>query len=322
MQQESMTDINAYSILIKKLETSANLRLRREVENIPSDEELQQRKNQHLGITRPELAVLLAYSKIHLYQDMLHALQYTACFGEKYYIEYFPKRFQTEYKDYLKHHPLKVEITATVLANLVINTMGPCFVGQMSEAFRVDSLEVVRAFVEVLEQTSFHEQLQNYKTFNHDKEETLDALRRLTQNLAQCVMVRLSSPQHIFAAQIKSSQPIKIPFSVLFTYQVSHRGEIDIQNIDSVYQKLNLSYLWEWAETISPTTSWQTASWLLLQHDLIQVIANLCQQAWNNEKLAIYNELYDQLKKHIASAADSSQYLLLLDYVIRQLRSM
>ena len=69
MQQESMTDINAYSILIKKLETSANLPLRREVENIPSDEELQQRKNQHLGITRPELAILLAYSKIHLYQD-------------------------------------------------------------------------------------------------------------------------------------------------------------------------------------------------------------------------------------------------------------
>ena len=40
------------------------------------------------------------------------------------------------------------------------------------------------------------------------------------------------------------------------------------------------------------------------------------------KKLAIYNELYDQIKKHIASAADSSQYLLLLDYVIRQLRSM
>ena len=67
-----MTDINAYSILIKKLETSANLPLRREVENIPSDEELQQRKNQHLGITRPELAVLLAYSKIHLYWHLWH----------------------------------------------------------------------------------------------------------------------------------------------------------------------------------------------------------------------------------------------------------
>jgi glutamate dehydrogenase len=184
MQQESMIDINAYAILIKNLELSNNLPLRREIENIPSEEELQQRKNQHLGITRPELAILLAYSKIHLYQDMLHALQNTACFGEMYYLEYFPKRFQTEYKDYLKHHPLKVEITATVLANLIINTMGPCFVGQMSEAFRVDSLEVVRAFVEVLEQTNFSEQLQAYKAFEHDKETTLYALRRLTQNLA------------------------------------------------------------------------------------------------------------------------------------------
>jgi glutamate dehydrogenase len=322
MQQESMTDINAYSILIKKLETSANLPLRREVENIPSDEELQQRKNQHLGITRPELAVLLAYSKIHLYQDMLHALQYTACFGEKYYIEYFPKRFQTEYKDYLKHHPLKMEITATVLANLIINTMGPCFVGQMSEAFRVDSLEVVRAFVEVLEQTNFSEQLQAYKAFDHDIETTLYALRRLTQNLAQCVMVRLSSPQHIFAAKINSSSGSTIPFSVLFTYQVSHRGNIDVQNINNTYEKLNLSYLWYWTETICPATSWQTASWLLLQHDLIQMIANLCKQTWCDEKLLTYNALYDQLKKHISGAADSGQHLLLLDYIVRQLRTL
>jgi len=322
MQQESMTDINAYSILIKKLETSANLPLRREVENIPSDEELQQRKNQHLGITRPELAVLLAYSKIHLYQDMLHALQYTACFGEKYYIEYFPKRFQTEYKDYLKHHPLKMEITATVLANLVINTMGPCFVGQMSEAFRVDSLEVVRAFVEVLEQTNFSEQLQVYKAFDHDVETTLYALRRLTQNLAQCVMVRLSSPQHIFAAKINSSSGSTIPFSVLFTYQVSHRGNIDVQNINNTYEKLNLSYLWYWTETICPATSWQTASWLLLQHDLIQMIANLCKQTWCDEKLLTYNALYDQLKKHISGAADSGQHLLLLDYIVRQLQTL
>ena len=322
IQQESKIDVNAYAILIKNLEKGDNLPLRRDVENIPSDEELQQRKSQHLGLTRPELAILLAYSKIHLYQDMLHALQNTACFGEMYYIQYFPERFQTEYKDYLKHHPLKVEITATVLANLIINTMGPCFVGQMSEAFRVDPLEVVRAFVEVLEQTSFDEQLRAYKTFDHDKETTLIALRRLTRNLAQCVMVRLSSPQHIFAAQLKSLPSAKTPFSVLFTYQVSHQGTIDIHRIDSVYKKLNLSYLWNWAETVCPATSWQTASWLLLQHDLIQVIASLCQQIWSDEKLAQYNELYDQLKVHIISAADPSQHLLLLDYVIRQLRSM
>jgi glutamate dehydrogenase len=322
MSQESKIDLNAYTTLIKNLEKSGDLPLVRAVENIPSDEELQQRKNQHQGLTRPELAILLAYSKIHLYQDMLHALQNTACFGETYYVEYFPKRFQTVYQDQLKFHPLKVEITATVLANLIINTMGPCFVGQMSEAFRVDSLEVVRAFVEVLEQTNFDKQLRAYKTFDHDKETTLTALRRLSRNLAQCVMVRLASPQHIFAAQLKSLASSKVPFSVLFTYQVSHQGVIDIHRIDNVYKKLNLSYLWNWAETICPATSWQTASWLLLQHDLIQVIANLCQQIWPEEKLTAYFELYEQLKNHMSSSADPSQHLLLLDYVIRQLRSV
>lgn len=322
MSQESKIDINAYAILIKNLEKREILPLVRTVENIPSDEELHQRKNQHQGLTRPELAILLAYSKIHLYQDMLHALQNTACFGETYYIQYFPKRFQTEYKNYLKSHPLKVEITATVLANLIINTMGPCFVGQMSEAFRVDPLEVVRAFVEVLEQTSFDEQLNAYKIFDHDKETTLKSLRRLTRSLSQCVMVRLASPQHIFSAQLKPIASSKVPFSVLFTYQVSHRGMVDIHRVDSVYKKLNLSYIWNWAETISPETSWQTASWLLLQHDLIQVVANLCQQIWPDEKLIVYNELHDQLKTYITSATDPSQHLLLLDYVIRQLRTL
>ncbi len=322
MQQESKIDVNAYTILVRNLETHNNLPLRRDIENIPSEEELLQRKSQHQGITRPELAVLLAYSKIHLYQDMLHALQNTACFGETYYVEYFPKRFQTEYKEYLKHHPLKVEITATVLANLIINTMGPCFVGQMSEAFQVDSLEVVRAFVEVLEQTNFYEQLRNYKQLDHGKDETLEALRRLTQNIAQCVMVRLSSPQHIFSAQLKSVVASKVPFSILFTYQVGHRGEIDIHTINSTYKKLNLSYLWSWAETICPGTSWQTASWLLLQHDLIKVIANLCQKTWSDEKLVTYNELYDHIKKNISSTTDTSQHLLLLSYIVRQLQSL
>lgn len=322
MQQESKVDMNAYSVLIKNLEKHNNLPLRRAMENIPSDEELQQRKNRDLGLTRPELAVLLAYSKIHLYQDMLHALQNTACFGELYYLRYFPKRFQTDYKDYLNFHPLKVEITATVLANLIINTMGPCFVGQMSEAFRVDSLEVVRAFVEVLEQTDFDEQIQAYKTFDHDKETTLNSLRRLTRNLAQCVMVRLLSPEHIFAMQIKSIASSEIPFSVLFKFQVSHHGNIDVQAVNNTYKELNLSYLWHWAETVCPTTSWQTASWLLLQHDLIQVIVYLCQKEWSSEKLSTYQELYNQLKDHISNATDPTQHLLLLDYSIRQLQSL
>lgn len=322
MQQESFADMNSYLNLIKSLETHNDLPLKRNIENIPSEEELLQRKSDQKGLTRPELAILLAYSKIHLYQDMLHALKNTACFGETFYIEYFPKYFQEEYKDFLKYHPLKVEITATVLANLIINTMGPCFVGQMSEAFQVDSLEVVRAFAEVLEQTNFYEQLLHYKTLTYEQEKTLKSLRNLTQNIAQCVMVRLSSPQHIFAAQLKDIPESQVPFSVLFAYQVSQHEEVNMHHVNAIYQKLNLSYLWEWAATICPSSSWQNSSWLLLQHDLIQTIAKLCLKNWQKQKIDSYNIFYDQVKKNISSTNDSSQHLLLLDYTIKQLQRL
>lgn len=322
MQQESFSDVNAYINLIKNLEIHQDLPLKINVENIPSEEELLQRKSQQQGLTRPELAVLLAYSKIHLYQDMLHALQNTACFGETFYLEYFPKHFQTEYRGYLKYHPLKVEITATVLANLIINTMGPCFAKQVSEAFQVDTLEVVRAFVEVLEQTNFYEQLLQYKTLDHDQGKTLKALRNITQNIAQCVMIRLSSPQRIFSAQLKNIQNSSLPFSILFAYQACHREEIDIYHVNKIYQELNLSYLWEWTATICPNSSWQNSSWLLLQHDLIQVITKLCLKDWSKENLAIYHEFSDQIKKNISSTTDSSQHLLLLDYAIRKLQKL
>ena len=135
-------------------------------------------------------------------------------------------------------------------------------------------------------------------------------------------MVRLASPQHIFAAQLKSVMTSKVPFSILFAHQVSHQGNIDVDHIDNTYKKLNLSYLWSWTETISPGPSWQTASWLLLQHDLIQVIAHLCQKTWSDEKLAAYNALHDQIKKNISSTTDSSQHLLLMGYIVKQLQSL
>jgi len=322
MQQESNTDANAYINLVRNLEDHHDLPLKRNVENIPSEEDLLKRKSQQQGFTRPELAVLLAYSKIHLYQDMLHALQNTACFGEVFYTEYFPKRFQKEYSDYLKLHPLKVEITATVLANLIINTMGPCFVGQMAEAFHVNSLDVVRAFVEVLEQTNFYEQLLNYKALEHDQIKTLQALKSITQNIAQCVMIRLSSPQHIFSAQLKDVPESLVPFSILFAYQVGHQKNIDIQHVNAMYKKLDLAYIWEWATTICPSSSWQNSSWLLLQHDLIQAITKLCLNNWSKESIDMYHVLYDQIKKNVSVAADSSQHLLLLDFVIRQFQRL
>jgi NAD-specific glutamate dehydrogenase len=317
MQEESKLNFNAYNVLIKNLEKRDTLPLLREIEYIPSDEELKQRKNQNQGLTRPELAILLAYSKIHLYQDLLHALKNTACFGETYYTNYFPKVFQEKYKNYLSSHPLKLEITATVLANLVINTMGPCFVWQMSEAFRVNPLDVVLSFVEVFELIS--KEINNH--LDADLATTLIELSHRARNISQCVMVRLSQSDRLISTKI-NYQSKHVPFSIIFNYQLINQSNMDIAIIEENYKKLGLSYLWEWAETIRPVISWQNASWLLLQLDLIKVITNLCQQSWEDERFEKFYVLYNQLKDHVSSLSNSSQDLLLLDYVVRQLRTL
>ena len=169
--------------------------------------------------------------------------------------------------------------------------------------------------------TEIYNKIQSYVCLKSDLPTTLNTLRRHARNLSQCVMVRLSAPDRLFASKTTKVSSY-VPFSVIFTYQVTRKDTIDLNFIEENYKKLSLDYLWNWAELICPTASWQTASWLLLQHDLIKIVTHLCQQVWDDERLTTYHELYEQLKSYIAILPDSSQDLLLLDYVVRQLRTL
>ena len=63
--------IDVHARLIRSLEQSR--KLNRELESLPSDEELAERRREHRGLTRPEFATLLAYSKVDLYAELLES---------------------------------------------------------------------------------------------------------------------------------------------------------------------------------------------------------------------------------------------------------
>ena len=63
-----MVDVHAR--LIRSLEQNAGLN--RAIEFLPSDETIEERKAAHQGLVAPELAVVMAYQKIHLYQQLRH----------------------------------------------------------------------------------------------------------------------------------------------------------------------------------------------------------------------------------------------------------
>jgi len=120
--------------------------LDRQLENLPNEEELVERRTKEIGLTRPELAVLLSYAKITLYPQLLDSDVPEDAYLARELVQYFPKPLQDKYGDYMRRHRLWREIIATQVTNGVINRMGATFVLRMQEDTGARPPEVARAF--------------------------------------------------------------------------------------------------------------------------------------------------------------------------------
>lgn len=129
--------------LIKTLEQKGLLN--RHLEALPSDEELQKRKALKLGLTRPELCVLLAYGKIDLYTTLLNSSDWEDPLLEKVLYKYFPHVVGEKFSKACDSHPLKREIIATLITNIIVNTLGPSFINEMCQLTGAPEGLVVKA---------------------------------------------------------------------------------------------------------------------------------------------------------------------------------
>jgi glutamate dehydrogenase len=136
--------LDAQARFIRHLEKMG--RLNRAVEFLPDDEQIAQRRGQKLGLTSPERAVLLAYSKMVLFDQVMASGIIDDPYVSQTLIEYFPKALQKKYADVMMRHPLKREIIATVVVNAMINHVGSVFVFRMQEETGAAPHEVVRAY--------------------------------------------------------------------------------------------------------------------------------------------------------------------------------
>lgn len=106
-------------------------KINRELECLPSDEEIAERKALGQGFTRPEIAVLMAYDKTLLKEQILDSdLPEDPYFLPMLYSA-FPKVLCEKYKDEMNKHSLRREIIATQLSNCVTNAMGINFVSRL-----------------------------------------------------------------------------------------------------------------------------------------------------------------------------------------------
>jgi glutamate dehydrogenase len=135
--------ITVHQRMIRELEIAGILD--RALENLPDDEELRARQQAGEGLTGPELAVLLAYTKIWL----TGALSESDLADDPYFssalIEYFPGTLRERFAEEIASHPLRRQIISTVVANRLVNIAGISFVFRAMEETGAGPVDVVRA---------------------------------------------------------------------------------------------------------------------------------------------------------------------------------
>lgn len=121
-------------------------KLDRELEFLPDDEALLERQAQGKGLTRAELAVLMAYGKMRLKQELCIPEIASEAFYQSILADYFPAAIRKNFAKSIQTHPLKDEIIAMSLANQMLDYLGSNFVFRAVDETGASAAEVANCF--------------------------------------------------------------------------------------------------------------------------------------------------------------------------------
>jgi glutamate dehydrogenase len=142
-QAPMMVDVHARYI---RLLAQAG-RLDRELEFLPGDEEFAARKAVTRGLTAPELAILLSYTKIVFAAELLASELPDEPYLERELAAYFPTPLRERFGSRLAGHPLRREIVTAQLTNALVNRGGTTFGFRLHEETGAGAADIARAFV-------------------------------------------------------------------------------------------------------------------------------------------------------------------------------
>jgi glutamate dehydrogenase len=155
-QAVSMVDVHAR--LLRRLEQVVGLD--REIEYLPSEKTIAARRNDRRGLVSPELAALMAYGKIFLYTELVES-----DFPDDSYLlgdleRYFPAPLRERFAEHIRHHRLRRELIATIVANQLVDRAGMTFAFRLAEETGAGAPQLARAYAvarEVFDMRSFWE---------------------------------------------------------------------------------------------------------------------------------------------------------------------
>src|ERR1019366_5437676 len=144
MERRAVEDLTEHQQLLRWLERHGELD--RAVEFLPDDEEIEQRRREGRGLTRPELALLLSYGKIALNNALSHSGSADDPYLARELERYFPQALQRRFADRIKRHRLRRQIITTATTNSIVNRIGPALLMQCAQDGDASAVAVARAY--------------------------------------------------------------------------------------------------------------------------------------------------------------------------------
>jgi glutamate dehydrogenase len=146
-ERRGLEDLGFQQRLMQALEKRQLLD--RAVEFLPDDLEIAERRRRAAPLTRPELAVLLAYAKLSLHDDLLNSSVPDDPYLARELGRYFPPSISSRFPDAVERHRLRRDIISTGLANSMINRGGPTLVVRIADQTGASVDRIAGAFATV-----------------------------------------------------------------------------------------------------------------------------------------------------------------------------
>jgi glutamate dehydrogenase len=146
-ERRGLEDLGFQQRLMHILETRGELD--RTVEFLPDETELAERRRRSHALTRPELAVLLAYAKLSLFGELLDSSVPDDLYLGRDLLRYFPPAIAARFPDALAQHRLRREIVATQLTNSMINRGGATLIVRIADQTGASAAAIAAAFAAV-----------------------------------------------------------------------------------------------------------------------------------------------------------------------------
>ncbi len=136
--------LSDHARFIRRLEKEG--RLQRRLEFLPDDETIAEREARQQGLTRPEIAVMIAYSKVRLFEELMASDVARDPYLSRELVDYFPHPMRERFADRMERHPLRHEIIATQITNSLVNRMGGTFWTRTQETTGDHAADIARAY--------------------------------------------------------------------------------------------------------------------------------------------------------------------------------